>query len=322
MNVLWTAHIANIGCVGSGASYQVQQIFVPREEARPGCQLPVGRTAEDAVEAPPPGEIIQPLTLPGATDPPRLAVAAGRFEWMTFHMAAMVIFPGIAFVALLVIYRNLGGLRAKAVIAAAVTGGALWALSSVGDPAEFRMDTASLLLPTRAHALAHYDAAFAQLAWAGVRLDYGGGLFVTVLVVVAAASVLADTGALVMGQAERLEAKRRDLKLIIAAGALLLTFLAVYVGEWLAWPARLIPPEHKALGAEIRSMASGLRLYFGTGYSLALLAFAVPAVLQLPSPRKKQRAAAAGTRSAATEESAELADTSTSSSSPRMSWES
>ena len=60
----------------------------------------------------------------------------------------------------------------------------------------------------------------------------------------------------------------------------------------MAWPTHFAPTA-KELGSfsgsaeEFRAYASGLRLYFGTGYSLALISFAIPAVIALPAPKGK-----------------------------------
>lgn len=311
MNAMWTGHIANIGCIGSGGDYQLNQLYSATPPAAPGCDLPAGSalSADDGVKVEPPGQPVSPPAAAGppARNPPPVAIAKGRFHWMTFHLVATVLFIVIAAVAAIVIRRNLGGLRGWLMIAAGAAGGFGWALYSLGDPTELRMDTASLLVPTRLHALSRFDAPFQELAWNGVRWDYGGGLAVTILVVVAAASILADSGGHSELSRRQIEAKRRDLKLIIATAAILMTFLALYVGEWLAWPAHFAPSaDVRGSREEFREVASGLRLYFGTGYSLALIVFAVPAVLALPKaapeagtarpPTGRRRRAAAAER--------------------------
>jgi hypothetical protein len=287
MNAMWTWHVANIGCIGSGGDYQLNQLYSATAPGAAGCRLPAGSalSADDSVKVDPPGQRISPPAAAGgpAGNPPPVAIAKGRFHWMTFHLVATVLFVVIAAAAVLVIGRNLGGLRGWFMIAAGAVGGFGWAFYSLGDPTELRMDTASLLVPTRLHALSRFDAPFQELAWNGVRWDYGGGLAVTILVVVAAASILADSGGHAKLSRPQIEAKRRDLKLIIALAAILMTFLALYVGEWLAWPAYFAPAaDVRGSREEFREVATGLRLYFGTGYSLALIVFAVPAVLALP----------------------------------------
>ena len=79
--------------------------------------------------------------------------------------------------------------------------------------------------------------------------------------------------------------KRGDLKLLLITVSIFLTFMAIYVSEWVRWPAffvasAAIDPDTTVTGhaEEIHQLASGLRLYFGAGYSFTLLAFAIPAI--------------------------------------------
>ena len=276
MNVNWTDNIANIGCIATVEKYDVGGMFSPKQEAG-RCAL-AGKGLP-ALEAAWPAAVRAQVQ---ETEPVQVAISQGRFQWMTFHLVGMILFPAVALVAIVLIWRNLAWRGAILVSVTGVGGGLWWANDSVWSDT-VRMDTASLLLPTKLHALVHYDAAFQESAWAGTKMDYGLGLAVTVLLVVAAASVVAEkpkSGP--KGDAER-RRKRGDLKLAIAAGATLLTFLAFYVGEWLAWPAQFAANDPTTRGPdEFKAVASGLRLYFGTGYTLALLAFAIPAVLALP----------------------------------------
>jgi hypothetical protein len=286
MNANWSLHIANIGCIGIGPEYRLEQLFTGPQGAGPGCAY--SSRAEGAGERLSGAALGQPPARVAIAEPAgRVAIADGRFQWMTFHLIAKVLFAVIALVAVVVMHRNLGrGLRAWAVIAAAAGLGLYWRYLSQLHPGGLEMDTASLLVPTRIHALSHFDASFRDLAWDGVRWDYGWGLAVTILITIAAASILADTGPRSDRSPATIDAKRRDLKLVIGAAALLMTFLAFYVGEWLAWPARFAASGNfRGSKEEFEAVAAGLRLYFGTGYSLALIAAAVPAVLMLPKPR-------------------------------------
>jgi hypothetical protein len=285
MNLYWSSHIANIGCIGVGQDYHLEKLFVKGErEAKAGCTFS-GRvhSASERITG-------TALGNPGGNlrseTPPAVAIADGRFQWMTFHLIAAVLYVAIALVAVTVMHRNLGrGLRAWLTVGAAAALGLGWWWRALGQPNGLMMETASLLVPTRIHALRHYDASFRDLAWQGVQLDYGGGLAVTILIIIAGASILAETGPGTDRSAATIAAKRRDLKLTVATAAALMTFLAFYVGEWLAWPARFAPSGAvRGSREEFEAIAAGLRLYFGAGYSLALVAAATPAILMLPKP--------------------------------------
>jgi hypothetical protein len=299
MNALWGEGIRNMGCAGEPTGlartatageirpHQMGALFRRTLRVGPGCP---------DKEATPSRLRVEPSS---ATAPPVFAaIAQGRFEWMAFHLWALILFSAATAVASYCMWRNLKRWRFFITLACTLTAGVGWAFYSLGDPNALRFDTASLLSPTMNEALPHYDLAFQQTATGGVLLDYGFGLAVTALIVVAAASVMADVGFGQVPDAEELSKKRRDLKLIMFTASLFLTFVALYLGQWLAWPAHFAA-DAKTLGSyrgsaeEFRDVASGLRLYFGTGYTLALVAFAVPAVFALSAPvaRRRKRSA-------------------------------
>jgi hypothetical protein len=301
MNSIWQREIRDIGCVGSAGQPGIERLFIESDRTVPGCEkLAEGRSRAELLRArdrkvsewraAKAGKGSSKAT---AARPAGVAVAQGRFEWMTFHLFALILFPAIALVSLGLMWRHLGRLRFAITAGASIALGFGWAAYSVWRKGDLAYDTASLLVPTRLYALSNFDRSFQESAWHDVRLDYGAGLIVTVLICFAASSVLADVGRRRRLTRARILAKRRGLKLAIAAASVLMTFLAFYLGEWLAWPARFALPANE-LGSysgsaeEFRAYASGLRLYFGTGYTLALIGFAVPAVLSLPAPKARK----------------------------------
>ena len=304
MNMVWGDSIENIGCVAQGKA-RIDLLYLESPSAPAAClanrsaDVERARLVEAREKAIAELRKIDPKKA-AAVRRPAVAIGEGRFQWMTFHLLGLILLPAVAAASFYVMRRNLGPGSFAATASVTLAVGIGWAISSVGRPETLAYDTASLLLPTKIHALSQFDADFAASAWRSVLWDYGATLAVTVLVVVAASTVLSGVGRKSVLDRPSLDSKRRDLKLIIFAASMLMTFTALYVGEWLAWPARFAPAADSAgsfrgSAEEFRAVASGLRLYFGTGYTLALIAFAVPAVLALP----REIATAAGPGAAA-----------------------
>lgn len=291
MNMVWADSIRNIGCVAQGQA-RIDLLYLENPSSKVACagnssgrieRAQLGAAREQAIAE---RRKLDPKKA-AAPRRPAVAIAEGRFEWMTFHLLGLILLPAVAAASIYVMARNLRPWSFGVTVLVTLAAGIGWAIQAVGRPDSLGFDTASLLVPTKLHALSQFDAAFAASAWQSILWDYGATLAVTVLVVVAASAVLADVGGTKPPERQRINAKRRDLKLIIFAASMLMTFAALYVGEWLAWPARFAPSadsagSYRGSAEEFRAVASGLRLYFGTGYTLALIAFALPAVLALP----------------------------------------
>lgn len=275
MNSVLDIYVADVGGM-AGRRVGIAQIY-----DRPAAPaVPVAQPAS--------GGPSRPHAAPAPAAPAAPAIGSGRFEWMAFHLAALILYPAIGLISLLLMYRHLAWRRFWPLTVTTAAFGIYWTLKAVGNPDRLGTATGLLLSPTRVHALSHYDPAFRESAWTGVLINYGSALIVTIFVVIAAASVLHGIDRRRRLSLRRLESKRRDLRLVLVVASVLMTFIAFYVGEWLAWPARLGDPAAE----EFRSVARGLRVFFGTGYTLALLGFAIPAVIALS--RAIQRAKEAG----------------------------
>ena len=229
----------------------------------------------------------------------RTALSHGRFEWMTRLLASLVLYAGIAVLAMRVMDRQLRTGVFFGASAVWMIAGLAWAgVSIIARPLQPSVEF--LFVNTRALALSRYDSDFAAEAMRATEMVYAFALLLTALMVVAAASVLSRPDEARLDTAEELTAKRHDLKVAVATASLLLTLIATTLGSWLAWPVNFVlaqdklePPTPFGSAEELKSMADGLQIYFGTGYSLTLLAFTVPAVIALSRRVKETEKAAA-----------------------------
>ena len=213
-----------------------------------------------------------------------IALSEGRFRFMTFFLVACVLYPGFIVFSTWVIWRNIRSYLALIVVVIGVSASAFWIFMSLLSP-DKPTSTTLLFAITRELALARYDTSFAARALLGAQLHFALALIGVLMAILAGCFILRDMTTDKVLLKNDIESKRRDLKQILFFASVFLTFVAIYVSEWLAWPAAFVEArgDDNAIAAtgyaeEIIAMASGLRLYFGTGYSLILLAFAVPAI--------------------------------------------
>lgn len=248
---------------------------------------PDGHTSVAGQSHDPTAETVTKPTAPrAAASPPGVggALTNGRFEWMTFHFGVQVLYPVMALIAFYILCVNLGRWSIPAL---SVAGLMTWYTISIMMPGDggVSSQSAPLLLPTKTHALPHYDPDFQALAWEGMLLDYHFVIILIFLFPIAGAATLFGTGPGEMVAPQALHRKRLHLKVIIVAASFVLSFNTLYWAEWVAWPAHFLPATQGTATAgtaeEFRSYATGLRLYFGASYTLALFAFAIPAVLAL-----------------------------------------
>ena len=218
---------------------------------------------------------LMPDVMPGLSSRWKFTSAAarslgeGRFEWMAFVIAGAVLFSACIWLGFGLFHRHLPKRDfwlASVASSAIALGVALWP-----PPPRESFVQQVLFAPTRALVWPAYDADFGSRAMLVTKLVYGFGLAATVFIVLSAACVMSRH------PADGLRRKQLDLKIVIVAAALLMTFIANFLGHWLRWPGKF----SSAGAKEIESFANGLQLYFGASYTLALLAFAIPAVAVL-----------------------------------------
>ena len=213
------------------------------------------------------------------------ALAHGRFEWMTHLLGSALIYAALALLAVRIMTRQVRGATLFVVMALFMLLAGGWAYSSM-ITRPFHPATEFLFTVTREVALARYDRAFALDALLAAELLYAMALMLTILMIFAGASVLCRPYPLRPDTPQELAEKRSDLKVIVIASSLLLTLLANTVGTWLRWPAEFVLGADEigspfGTAEEIRSTANGLQVFFGTGYTLTLAAFSIPAVVAL-----------------------------------------
>jgi hypothetical protein len=282
---MWDQHVENIGCVSvaklrQGLLYEANPLPLPRCEGTVHKQVS-GRGGAGQQGAPAPAGPQRPV-----------AIASGRFQWMTFHLVALVLFPTAGFIALALLYRNLRPVRFLVATLAALGIGGWWAMRYLTR--ELEPGIAILLEPTKTLALSRFDRSFADRAWSGMWWDFCIILMLIMLIIVAASAVLDGVNTRRLST-PRIQQKRQDLKLILILASLVMTFNTLYWAEWVAWPARFAPADPTGMvrgsAEEIRAFANDLRLYWGTGYTLVLIGFAVPAILALSRRTRKEAAA-------------------------------
>ncbi|MDR7117063.1 hypothetical protein [Caulobacter sp. BE254] len=222
-----------------------------------------------------------------------VVLAGGRLEWMALVLGGLALAPACVLVSLRVLFRNLALTGfVFALLVWLIAGVALFA-SPWWRPDPLK-DAPVLFKLTEAIALPAYGTQFAFMASVTTRLLFVLTMTVTVVVMLAGVSVLSRHYPPGLDNAQSLNAKRRDLKIQLVLASILLTHSTAFMGQWLKWPAVFIGLAAKAAtkesvsaatlanGAEqVQAFAEGARLYFGAGYSLALVAVAVPAVLSL-----------------------------------------
>ena len=213
-----------------------------------------------------------------------VALSEGRFRFMTFFLVASVLYPGFILFNIWIIWRNIKSYWAIAVVLSVALASALWIFSSLIAP-DKPTSTTLLFTITEKLALSRYDLSFATRALLGAKVHFAMALVGVLMAILAGCFILRDMTADRILLKNEIESKRRDLKMILFIASVFLTFIAIYVSEWIAWPATFVEARganskltSTGFAEEVRSLASGLRLYFGTGYSLILLAFAVPAI--------------------------------------------
>jgi hypothetical protein len=224
-----------------------------------------------------------------------VVVSEGRFKYMTFFMVAALLYPGLFIFSIVVIFRNMGRIPAIFLVAFGLFCSCFWVLTSAALNS-VSIGASILFQLTEKLALARYDQSFAATALFGAKLDFVLALFATMLATLAGCSIMRGIHANSDISFRELMRKRAELRLLLFFSSLFLTFVAIFVSEWLAWPARFVQsiPSGSLLPAtgraeEIVSLAKEIRLYYGTGYSLMLLSFALPSALFYQSCAKSPR---------------------------------
>lgn len=213
-----------------------------------------------------------------------VALSEGRFRFMTFFLVASVLYPGLIVFSIWLIWRNIKSYWAILAIVTGAIASAIWIFTSLINP-DKPTSTTLLFSITQNLALSRYDDSFAMRALIGAKIHFALALIGVLMTILAGCFILREMTADKVLLKNDIECKRRELKQILFFASIFLTFVAIYVSEWLAWPAAFVEARGEetkvastGYAEEIRSLASGLRLYFGAGYSLILLAFAVPAI--------------------------------------------
>ncbi len=222
-----------------------------------------------------------------------VTLSEGRFRFMTFFFVATFLYPGFAFLSLYLIKKYTRSLLFLVILGIGIAASALWIYYSLIE-IPMPKSTELLFSITRDIALSRYDSSFATYALMGARIHFALALIATFLAVLAGCCVMIDIDARHSLTYEKFSQKRGDLKFLLIGASIFLTFMAIYVSEWVRWPANFvtsaaIAPNTTATGhaEEIRQLANGLRLYFGTGYSFTMLAFAIPAIATYSVHHKK-----------------------------------
>ena len=243
-------------------------------------------------------------------------LAGGRLEWMTLILGGTALALTCVPTSLYILYRNLPKRQFWKVLAFWLVSGAALTVSEWPPP---HKTVPVLLRLTEAIALPAYNVPFRAMASMMTRVLFATTMTVTLVVMLAGASVLSRHHAPGLNNVQALAAKRRDLKIQLVLGSILLTYSTAFIGQWLKWPAVFISLAAKAApktgdtaailtqaAEQVQAFAEGARLYFGAGYSLALLAAAILAVLSLSRRLRLAQAQAKADNAAAEPDPAEF----------------
>jgi len=209
-------------------------------------------------------------------------VAKGRFEFMSYFLAGSIVYSATAALSLYYIFQNTTKKNAILITLAAALIGIVWTYSAIvydNSSPSYQI----LFTLTNDLALTQYDNSFALFALIGAKIHFGLALVTTALIILAGSLIMRGISTRTKLDKHTLIKKRDHLKILLIVTSLFLTLMAIYVSQWIAWPANFVKSLEASNGIgdakEIKSIASNLRIYFGTGYSLTLLSFAIPAII-------------------------------------------